>query len=38
MFMKAKARPARSQEQAEYLAKLLADYPIVSIEDGDVGR
>ena len=32
--MKAKARSARRIEQAEYLADLVARYPIVSIEDG----
>ena len=32
--MKAKAKPARIEEQVEYLAELVARYPIVSIEDG----
>ena len=32
--MKAKARPARVEQQVEYLADLVGRYPIVSIEDG----
>ena len=32
--MKARANPSRRRQQAEYLAKLAADYPIASIEDG----
>ena len=32
--MKARARPARIEEQAKYLAELVSRYPIVSIEDG----
>ena len=32
--MRAKARPARAGQQAEYLAALAGRYPIVSIEDG----
>ncbi len=32
--MKARARSARPEEQAKYLAELVARYPIVSIEDG----
>ena len=32
--MKAKARPARSRQQVDYLADLAKRYPIVSIEDG----
>ena len=32
--MKARAKPAPSEEQVKYLADLVARYPIVSIEDG----
>ena len=32
--MKARASPATGDEQAAYLAKLVGDYPIASIEDG----
>ena len=32
--MPARARPAPSEQQAEYLAELIKSYPIVSIEDG----
>jgi enolase len=28
------ARAKRTSEQAQYLAKLVKDYPIISIEDG----
>ena len=34
MSMKARAKPAPSEEQAKYLAELVSRYPIASIEDG----